>query len=60
LVARISAEAVKAMQAPEMAKRLIAEGSEAVTSSPQAFAAHLRDEQAQWRRVIKEANIRPQ
>ena len=60
LVGEISAQAVKAMQAPEMAKRLIAEGSEAVTSSPSAFAAHLRDEQAQWRRVIQEANIRPQ
>lgn len=60
LVGEISAQAVKAMQAPEMAKRLIAEGSEAVTSSPIAFAAHLRDEQAQWRRVIQEANIRPQ
>ena len=60
LLERISTEAVKAMQAPDMAKRLIAEGSEAVTSSPQAFAAHIRAEQEQWSRVIKQAGIRPQ
>lgn len=60
LVERINAEAVKAMQSPDMTKRLVAEGSEAAPNSPQAFAAHLRAEQQQWSKVIKEAGIRPQ
>jgi len=59
-VERISSEVAKAMQSPDIAKRLVAEGSEAAPSSPQAFAAHLKVEQAQWSRVIKEAGIRPQ
>jgi tripartite-type tricarboxylate transporter receptor subunit TctC len=59
LAERINAEAAKAIQSPDMAKRLIAEGSEAVGSSPQEFAAHLRAEHEQWSRVIKQAGIRP-
>jgi tripartite-type tricarboxylate transporter receptor subunit TctC len=60
VVERINGEVVKAMQLPDVTKRLIAEGSEAVTSSPQAFAAHIRAEQDQWSRVIKQAGIRGQ
>lgn len=58
VVARISAETEKAMQLPDVTKRLIAEGSEAATSSPEAFVAHIRAEHEQWSRVIKQAGIR--
>ena len=60
VIHRISGEAVKAMQSPDMTKRLIAEGSEAVGTSPQAFAAHIRAEQEMWSKVIKQAGIRGQ
>ena len=60
IVERISSETAKAMHLPDVVKRLIAEGSEAVTSSPQAFAAHIRAEHEQWSRVIKQAGIRGQ
>jgi tripartite-type tricarboxylate transporter receptor subunit TctC len=60
IVERISNETAKAMHLPDVVKRLIAEGSEAVTSSPQAFAAHIRAEHEQWSRVIKQAGIRGQ
>jgi tripartite-type tricarboxylate transporter receptor subunit TctC len=60
IVERISNETAKAMHLPDVVKRLIAEGSEAVTSSPQAFAAHIRAEHKQWSRVIKQAGIRGQ
>jgi tripartite-type tricarboxylate transporter receptor subunit TctC len=57
---RVSNETAKAMQSPDVAKRLIAEGSEAATSSPSAFAANIRAEHEQWSRVIKQAGIRGQ
>lgn len=60
VIERITSETAKAIQSPEMAKRLIAEGSEAVGSSPQAFAAHIRAEHEMWARVIKKAGIRGQ
>jgi tripartite-type tricarboxylate transporter receptor subunit TctC len=43
-----------------MMKRLIADGSEGVGTSPAQFAAHIRAEHAQWRSVIKQAGIRGQ
>jgi tripartite-type tricarboxylate transporter receptor subunit TctC len=58
IIGRISAEAVKAIRSPDMMKSLVAEGSEAVGSSPAEFAAHIRAEHNQWSRVIKQAGIR--
>jgi tripartite-type tricarboxylate transporter receptor subunit TctC len=57
VVERLAAETAKAMQLPEVTKRLVADGSEAAPSSPQAFADHLRAEHALWARVIKQAGI---
>ena len=58
IVDLLASEVAKSMQSPDMVRRLIAEGSTAVGSSPQEFAAHLRAEHALWARVIKQAGIR--
>jgi tripartite-type tricarboxylate transporter receptor subunit TctC len=57
---RVSNETAKAMQSPDVVKRIVAEGSEAVTTSPPAFAAHIRAEHERWSRVIKQAGIQGQ
>ena len=58
IIDRASAEVVKATRSPEMQKRLVGDGSEAVGSTPAEFGAVIRAERAQWSRVIKEAGIR--
>jgi tripartite-type tricarboxylate transporter receptor subunit TctC len=58
VIERICGETIKAMQSPDMAKRLVAEGSEAVGSTPQQFTEHIRAERDLWTRVIKQAGIR--
>jgi tripartite-type tricarboxylate transporter receptor subunit TctC len=58
IIDRIAAETAKAVSSPDMMKSLVAEGSEAVGSNPQEFAAHIRAERDQWSRVIKQAGIR--
>ena len=58
IIDRIAKEVATAMQSPDVQKRLVAEGSEAVASSPSAYAAHIRAEQALWSRVIKTAGIK--
>lgn len=60
VVERVAAETAKAMRQPDVAKRLVADGSEASPSSPDAFAAHLRAEQKLWAGVIKQAGVRAQ
>jgi tripartite-type tricarboxylate transporter receptor subunit TctC len=57
---RVSAETIKAVQGTELKKRLIADGSEGVGTTPAAFSAHIRAESDQWRRVITQAGIRGQ
>jgi tripartite-type tricarboxylate transporter receptor subunit TctC len=58
IIDQLGSETAKAMQSPDMVKRLVAEGSSAVGSSPAEFAAHIRSEHELWSRVIKQAGIR--
>ena len=58
IIDRLSAEIVKAARSPEMAKRLVAEGSEAVGTTPAEFATFIRAEHAQWSKVIKQGGIK--
>ena len=60
VIERIAKETATAMHSPDMTKRLAAEGSEPVGSSPAEFAAHIRSEIDQWSRVVKQAGIRGQ
>ena len=58
IVDRVAAATAKAMDTPDMVKRLRGDGSEAVGGTPQEFAAHIRAENAQWSKVIKQAGIK--
>lgn len=58
ILERFHSEVVKAIQRPDVVSRLALDGTEAVASSPQEFAAFLKQEAAQWARVAKAANIR--
>ena len=60
VVEKLSREIAQVMRQPEMAKRLVADGSEAVGSTPQEFRQHLVDERDKWTRVIRQAGIRGQ
>ena len=53
-------ETVNALQAPDFRKRLAAESTDPVGSSPADFTAHIRAEHDQWSRVIRQAGIRGQ
>lgn len=57
---RVANETIKAVKAPEMVKRLIADGSEGVGTTSAEFARHVRDEQVMWSKVIKQAGIKGQ
>lgn len=60
IVERLNREIVAAIRHPEMAKRLAADGSEAVGSSPAQFKAHLIADRDKWVRLIQERGIRVQ
>jgi tripartite-type tricarboxylate transporter receptor subunit TctC len=58
VIARLSSEIGSAERHPDMIKRLRAEGSEGVASSPGELRAIIAADREKWTRVIKEAGIR--
>jgi tripartite-type tricarboxylate transporter receptor subunit TctC len=58
IVARLNAETRRAMQNPDVVKRMNADGAEVVTNAPDAFAAEIRAEYAKWRDVVKRSGMK--
>lgn len=48
----------KIMSAPDQMQRFKERGLDIITSSPEEFAAHLKNEMNKWGKVIKERNMR--
>lgn len=57
ILLRWNRELVKALNAPEVRKALLAQGMEPVPSTREALAAYIKREYDTWARVVKEANI---
>jgi tripartite-type tricarboxylate transporter receptor subunit TctC len=58
IIRRLNADMVAALQAPDTRARLEVDGSEAVGSSPERFAATIREELKHWGPIVKEAGAR--
>jgi tripartite-type tricarboxylate transporter receptor subunit TctC len=58
VVNRLSAEAARTLQHPEVRKRLVDIGLDPIGSSPQQFADKIRADLDKWGRVIRTANIK--
>ena len=54
----LNKEMRRALEQPDVAGRIAAEGSEAVGVTPQQLAAHMKSESAKWMKVIKDAGIK--
>lgn len=59
IIGKLHAGVVRAVQSPEVRKRLMNDGAEPVGSSPAEFGAYIRAETEKWARVIKAAGIDP-
>jgi tripartite-type tricarboxylate transporter receptor subunit TctC len=60
VIARLNAEAVKALQSDEMKEKLALDGAQPVGSTPAEFAALIRSELDKWTRVARAAKIERQ
>jgi len=58
IVERLNRDIVKILRAPETQQRFSVDGSVAVGSTPEAYAAFIQAEHVKWARVVREANIR--
>jgi tripartite-type tricarboxylate transporter receptor subunit TctC len=60
IVQRLNDEVARILQGAELRDRLAAEGAEPLGATPEAFARQVRDEIAFWRKVAREAGIKPE
>jgi len=60
VVARVQAEVVASLAAPDLRERFSQVGAEAVGSTPQQFTDRILADTAKWARVIKAANVKLQ
>ena len=60
IIQRLNQEMRKALAIPEVRERVIAAGTEPATTTPEEFAAYIRDETKKWGEVIKAGNIKLQ
>jgi tripartite-type tricarboxylate transporter receptor subunit TctC len=58
VVARLNAEIVRALRAPEVKERFTGLGAETVGSTPEHFGDFLKTETVKWAKVIKASGIR--
>lgn len=58
IVTRLNQELVKSLRAPDINQRFASVGAQAVGSTPEEFAEHIRRERDTWSKVIKAAGIR--
>ena len=59
VIAKLTAAAKKAAHAPEFAKKIEQEGLSVVASEPAELDRYVKSEEARWKKVVKENNIKP-
>lgn len=60
IVAKLHAEIVRALRTPAIEQRLRADGSEPGGNSPDEVTAIVRNDLQRWRKIVKDAGIKPE
>jgi tripartite-type tricarboxylate transporter receptor subunit TctC len=58
IIARLHAETVKALAAPDVREKLLAQGAEPVGSSPEEFRTYIGAEIEKWGKVVRASGLR--
>lgn len=58
VIERLNGEMARALAAPDIKARVVAAGTEPLTTTPQEFAAIIRDETRKWAEVIHRAGVK--
>lgn len=60
IIAKLQRDIATAMRSPEIVKRLQAEGSEVIASTPEEYQALIKRDIEKWAKVVAAAGIQPQ
>ena len=58
IIARLNTELVKILKSPDIRARLISEGADVETSTPEELAAFVRSEIPKWAKAIKDSGTK--
>jgi tripartite-type tricarboxylate transporter receptor subunit TctC len=58
IVAKLNAEARRALQSPEVARRMEIEGTDIISNSAQDFTAEVQAEYAKWRELVRKTGMK--
>jgi tripartite-type tricarboxylate transporter receptor subunit TctC len=58
IIQKLNREVMKALDAPEVRERLLAQGAEPMPGTPEAFASFMQEEMAKWAPVVKQAGVK--
>ena len=53
IVSKLSQEIARVLRLPDVGERLLSQGMEPTTSTPEEFAAYIRSEMTKWAKVVK-------
>jgi tripartite-type tricarboxylate transporter receptor subunit TctC len=60
LVTKLAQDIGRSVRAPDVAERLLSQGMEPTTSTPEEFSAYIRSETVKWAKVVKAAGVKPE
>ena len=60
IIKRLNAEIAAVIQGSDLREKLASQGFVPEPSTPQQFAAHIKDELGRFRKLVKDANIKPE
>ena len=60
IIAKLNAEIVAILKTAEVRDKFSAQGVDVIGSTPEQFAAHLREQSARWAKVVREAGVTPE
>ncbi len=58
IVNRLNRELVRAVRAPDVVEKVVAQGNFVIGDTPEQFGAYIRTESEKWGRVVKQAKIK--
>ncbi|WP_192805216.1 MULTISPECIES: Bug family tripartite tricarboxylate transporter substrate binding protein [Noviherbaspirillum] len=57
IIKRLNSELMKALQSPDVQKKLGAQGAIAIGSTPDEYSAYLKAELARWSKIVKQTGV---
>jgi tripartite-type tricarboxylate transporter receptor subunit TctC len=60
VIDRLNAESVKAIRSPDVQELMKAQGADGAAGTPAEYAAHIKSEVERWKKIARDADVKPE